>query len=459
MKLRVFRRERSDRPFERPRPLLGVGSESSIPFPASDAPVTASHKTTLHFGPAGEQSKHRERYLFLDPNGKARPRSVSAGHESQDGTHMSSSSAETLSSESPPYFYTSPPTSPSTVIPRPTESQDTQDRRRTSDLFLGTPGSIGGVERDEADLKRSRSLSYDGRPRDHQGESQTISDQPPHMQFYGPPHDYPYYSSGSPPASNGYPYYNACPTPPLPSSSPFFPPHLQTTPNMFFAGSPTSTGGLMYDYDQQAQMHLGMSNWGFEQAMMVPANTMGVYPGVNYAAPNMPPGVECWLPGLAGIYPQTGGPFYPPHPLDGLASSPYPPSGKLSAQDTSVQPIFVPNIHSLPPPSPNPSRRLSAPTTSAPSSREPPAGPDRNQLNLARIEDGQDTRTTVMIKNIPNKMNDKDLMAYIGAVCPRKIDFLYLRMDFQNGAWFFISALSFSLVIDYPQAAMSDTRS
>ena len=58
---------------------------------------------------------------------------------------------------------------------------------------------------------------------------------------------------------------------------------------------------------------------------------------------------------------------------------------------------------------------------------------DRNQLNLARIADGQDTRTTVMIKNIPNKMNDRDLLAYIWRVCPRKIDFLYLRMDFRNG--------------------------
>ncbi|KDQ53616.1 hypothetical protein JAAARDRAFT_161743 [Jaapia argillacea MUCL 33604] len=38
-----------------------------------------------------------------------------------------------------------------------------------------------------------------------------------------------------------------------------------------------------------------------------------------------------------------------------------------------------------------------------------------------------------MIKNIPNKMSDKDLIAYIGRVCPRRIDFLYLRMDFQNG--------------------------
>ncbi|XP_006461170.1 hypothetical protein AGABI2DRAFT_192701 [Agaricus bisporus var. bisporus H97] len=58
---------------------------------------------------------------------------------------------------------------------------------------------------------------------------------------------------------------------------------------------------------------------------------------------------------------------------------------------------------------------------------------DRNFLNIARIEEGLDTRSTVMIKNIPNKMTAKDLIQYINDVCPRKIDFLYLRMDFKNG--------------------------
>ncbi|KAK7685340.1 hypothetical protein QCA50_011704 [Cerrena zonata] len=57
----------------------------------------------------------------------------------------------------------------------------------------------------------------------------------------------------------------------------------------------------------------------------------------------------------------------------------------------------------------------------------------KNQLNLDTIENGGDTRTTVMIKNIPNKMSDRDLLDFIERVCPRKIDFLYLRMDFQNG--------------------------
>ncbi|KAI0344618.1 hypothetical protein BDW22DRAFT_1326841 [Trametopsis cervina] len=39
-----------------------------------------------------------------------------------------------------------------------------------------------------------------------------------------------------------------------------------------------------------------------------------------------------------------------------------------------------------------------------------------------------------MIKNIPNKMTDEDLLWFINrpGVCPRRIDFFYLRMDFSN---------------------------
>lgn len=63
----------------------------------------------------------------------------------------------------------------------------------------------------------------------------------------------------------------------------------------------------------------------------------------------------------------------------------------------------------------------------------PPPISEKNQLDLNKIEQGLDTRTTVMIKNIPNKMSDKDLMSFIERVSPRRIDFMYLRMDFQNG--------------------------
>ena len=68
-----------------------------------------------------------------------------------------------------------------------------------------------------------------------------------------------------------------------------------------------------------------------------------------------------------------------------------------------------------------------------PPSHEPGEQQMDNNLNVARIESGQDMRTTVMIKNIPNKMTDKDLMTFIERVCVRRIDFFYLRMDFKNG--------------------------
>ena len=68
-------------------------------------------------------------------------------------------------------------------------------------------------------------------------------------------------------------------------------------------------------------------------------------------------------------------------------------------------------------------------------SHEPSEQQMDNNLNIARIENGQDMRTTVMIKNIPNKMTDKDLMTFIERVCARRIDFFYLRMDFKNGVY------------------------
>ena len=68
-------------------------------------------------------------------------------------------------------------------------------------------------------------------------------------------------------------------------------------------------------------------------------------------------------------------------------------------------------------------------------SHEPGEQQMDNNLNIARIENGQDMRTTVMIKNIPNKMTDKDLMTFIERVCAKRIDFFYLRMDFKNGMY------------------------
>ncbi|KAL8293102.1 hypothetical protein RQP46_000796 [Phenoliferia psychrophenolica] len=56
--------------------------------------------------------------------------------------------------------------------------------------------------------------------------------------------------------------------------------------------------------------------------------------------------------------------------------------------------------------------------------------PVHNILNLERIEKGLDVRTTLMIKNVPTRMTDVALMAFIDAAVGRCYDFLYLRIDF-----------------------------
>jgi len=72
---------------------------------------------------------------------------------------------------------------------------------------------------------------------------------------------------------------------------------------------------------------------------------------------------------------------------------------------------------------------------------------ERNQLNISALENGTEMRTTVMIKNIPNKMCDVDLQNYIAQVCPRRIDFMYLRIDFKNGKHLVIPIFCLVLII------------
>ncbi|XP_050376087.1 protein MEI2-like 1 isoform X2 [Argentina anserina] len=59
---------------------------------------------------------------------------------------------------------------------------------------------------------------------------------------------------------------------------------------------------------------------------------------------------------------------------------------------------------------------------------------DRKQyeLNIERILRGDDNRTTLMIKNIPNKYTSKMLLAVIDENCRGIYDFIYLPIDFKN---------------------------
>ncbi|KAL6553524.1 hypothetical protein OROGR_007366 [Orobanche gracilis] len=54
------------------------------------------------------------------------------------------------------------------------------------------------------------------------------------------------------------------------------------------------------------------------------------------------------------------------------------------------------------------------------------------QLDLEKIANGEDSRTTLMIKNIPNKYTSKMLLAAIDDTHKGRYDFLYLPIDFKN---------------------------
>ncbi|GAA5813193.1 hypothetical protein MFLAVUS_006667 [Mucor flavus] len=55
-----------------------------------------------------------------------------------------------------------------------------------------------------------------------------------------------------------------------------------------------------------------------------------------------------------------------------------------------------------------------------------------NELDLEQIANGNDFRTTFMIRNIPNKYSQQMLIKSINETHANTYDFLYLRMDFKN---------------------------
>ncbi|XP_024025106.1 protein MEI2-like 2 isoform X1 [Morus notabilis] len=77
------------------------------------------------------------------------------------------------------------------------------------------------------------------------------------------------------------------------------------------------------------------------------------------------------------------------------------------------------------------------------------------QLDLDKIISGEDTRTTLMIKNIPNKYTSKMLLAAIDENHQGTYDFLYLPIDFKNKCnvgYAFINMVSPSHIISFYKA-------
>ncbi|GAA5847833.1 hypothetical protein JCM3766R1_001202 [Sporobolomyces carnicolor] len=59
--------------------------------------------------------------------------------------------------------------------------------------------------------------------------------------------------------------------------------------------------------------------------------------------------------------------------------------------------------------------------------------PIGNVINYEKIEQGLEVRTTLMLKNVPNKLRDVEVMRFIEEVVGRSYDFFYLRTDYSTG--------------------------
>lgn len=218
------------------------------------------------------------------------------------------------------------------------------------------------------------------------------------------------------------------PSPPVTVCSPP-PPHMMMSP------PPMAVQTVPMDFNYAPHLY-GYPPWTFDKSMATIQPTLAnVPPTMPMSSPAIPytPPMSFWagedptrmhgIPPFAGAVPVECT-FPNGMPMAPFQLPPTPPSTVArNSTPTPAHPTPSPPVESF--------RRLSLHN----GIQVYPAADvsSKNQLCISKIESGQDTRTTVMIKNIPNKMSDKDLITYINKVCPRRIDFLYLRMDFQNG--------------------------
>lgn len=78
-----------------------------------------------------------------------------------------------------------------------------------------------------------------------------------------------------------------------------------------------------------------------------------------------------------------------------------------------------------------------------------------NQVSVSRIQAGVDVRTTIMLRNIPNKVDQEMMKAYLDETSFGDYDFMYLRIDFANNCnvgYAFINFVDASRIIPFARA-------
>lgn len=54
-------------------------------------------------------------------------------------------------------------------------------------------------------------------------------------------------------------------------------------------------------------------------------------------------------------------------------------------------------------------------------------------FNIAAVEDGRDSRTTLMIKNVPREWTTEHVMEILNRIAPRSWDHVYMPMNRTGG--------------------------
>ncbi len=344
---------------------------SVVPSPRAQPSPTSSMST--HFSSPGDKSMIRDRFVF--------PNSTDNSHrltndDDDDATLVSSDNL--VQSSSPTFFYTSPTSSAtSTHVDASSGRSQVSSQNSVSDHTDAVADDASQATRSEPD-----GVVY------------------PQVQspYYSHP---PYYSTG-----HGMVGYPASPPPMQYSQS----------PTLMYPGCPAPPFG--YDESQlMAGMNgVSLNNYPFDPAVPF-TNSLFSHPPAGYCSvapeffqPRGPPAEMVNVPyyNSPEALPEQPGAYLVPTP-DHTELNGAPSDGHLRYHGSLR-------------------KRLTGSSTTAEQAV-------KNQLDLVSIENGVDTRTTVMIKNIPNKMSDRDLIYYINKVKPRRIDFLYLRMDFKNGVF------------------------
>ncbi|KAI1464745.1 RNA recognition motif 2-domain-containing protein [Daldinia caldariorum] len=147
------------------------------------------------------------------------------------------------------------------------------------------------------------------------------------------------------------------------------------------------------------------------------------------------------LPSPYGVVPllYTGLPITPPYMMD--QSSPRTPSSMLSASNYSLasptlsqHSSFLSTDLMTPRQFQNFGRSDGRRQNAMRIARSPYYNPanHHNHVDVSRIRDGIDVRTTIMLRNIPNKVDQALLKKIVDESSWGKYDFMYLRIDFAN---------------------------